>query len=92
MNYERNVLSFYFDGSEFNFIKGQFYNKSNEEELLNYLISNDEEMNKLIDHCFRGVNVEKLGRKIPSYFDGSIYKLYIVEYRDSPIIIAQNIL
>lgn len=91
MNCERNVLDFYFDGAEFNFVKGQFYDKSNEEELLNYFISNDDEKNKLLKKCFRGVNLEKIARPITNYFDGFYYKFFIVDYKDNPIIIAQKI-
>ena len=91
LNYGENVLDFYFDGAEFKFIKGQFCDKLTEEELLDYLISKDEEKHKLIKHCFRGVNLETIARPITKYFTGFYYKFYIVDYKDNPIIIAEEI-
>lgn len=90
-NYGENLLDFYFDGSEFKFIKGQFYDKLCEEELLDYLISNDEEKHKLIKYCFRRVNLETIAQPITNYFDGWYYRFYIVEFKENPIIVAEKI-
>ncbi|MBK8080628.1 MAG: hypothetical protein IPK25_10295 [Saprospiraceae bacterium] len=90
-NLGENILDFYFNGAEFKFVKGQFYNKSSEEELVNQLISKDEEKIKLIKRCFRGLDMETIGKSITNYYDGWWYKLYIVEYMENPIIIAEKI-
>lgn len=85
-----NTLNYYFDGAKFNFIGGEFHNEAERKYLTKHLINKTHEIQELISHCFQGHNMETLGRSITTYFDGWWYKLYIVEYLDNPIIIAEK--
>lgn len=85
-----NILNYYFDGAKFNFILGEFQDESEQKYLTKHLINKTEKSQELISHCFKGHNMETLGRSITKYFDGWWYKLYIVEYLDNPIIIAEK--
>ena len=89
-NRSEGILDFYFDGSDFHFVNGTFSEKYQEMYLMKNLIENNIEKKKIIEWCFRGHNMATIGEGIDEFFDGSLLKLYIVEYLENPIIIAEK--
>ena len=88
--YRENTLDYYFDGAKFNFVQGHFYSTLHKEELSVYFINDGEELNKLLKQCLKGFNLNTIGKPIQEFLKNKYCKLYLVEYLESPVIVADN--
>jgi len=85
-----NELDFYFNGAIFDFIDGKYASKDDKDKILDLVIKKTKIRTELLKRCFKGHNMEAIGGQITNFFDGWWYKLYIVDYFDNPIIIAEK--
>lgn len=87
----QSTLRFYFNGEIFELIDSSFATEQDERILNSKLLNRPKLMMKLIREKFSSISSVGFGNYISDYLDGEVYKIYLIQYLGTPVLVCDKI-
>lgn len=84
------TMRYLFTGSEFLYVKGDYQSRYHKQNLITHFVHDENKFDEFVSQYFDGANLSTCAKRITNYMEYSNYKIRLISYGDTPILVVSE--